>query len=145
MRKIFMVMIIFLLFTSPVMASYWDANPPVCENSSDQILLAMSTKFARGITNIITGWMEFPRSIYVTSRDEGIGSGIVVGLFKGIYMTVLRTGAGALETALFMMPTPGYYEAFMDRPLVWSDYDQDEGFLIYKKGCEYGRYAPYFD
>ncbi len=106
-----------------------------CQNwkelSTDDVMLGMGTKFVRGIVNTATGVLEIPRSIYVTSRDQGIGQGIFVGPFQGILTGTLRTLAGVAEVATFVVPAPRCYGPYLDRPLVWSDVNQQEGFLIF--------------
>jgi len=96
----------------------------------------MATKFARGVTNVATGWMELPRSVYVSGRDKGALQGMTIGLLQGVGMTVVRTVAGAFEVISFLVPSPGFYDPLLERPLVWSEPNQPEGFLIYKSTCE---------
>ncbi|MBU0650809.1 exosortase system-associated protein, TIGR04073 family, partial [bacterium] len=45
-------------------------------------------KLVRGVSNILTGWLEIPMSIYETSVDENPFVGITVGLAKGVGMTI---------------------------------------------------------
>jgi putative exosortase-associated protein (TIGR04073 family) len=101
--------------------------------TSDDITLAMGIKLARGVTNTATGWMEFPRAFYVTARDDGIGKSLVAGPFQGLFLTALRTLTGIFEVGTFLIPAPGCYDPFLDRPLVWSDVHQQEGVLIFNK------------
>ena len=46
------------------------------ENSSPQeVVDGMMNKAGRGMANMTTGWMELPKQIYETSRDEGAAKG----------------------------------------------------------------------
>ena len=45
----------------------------------------------RGVIEMITGFIEFPGSIYAESRDDGLASGLTIGFAKGIGMIQLRT------------------------------------------------------
>lgn len=99
---------------------------------TDNIMLGMGTKLVRGVANAATGWAEIPRSIYVTSRDEGLAQGLFVGPFQGILSGAYRTVVGVVEAATFFVPAPDCYGPYLDRPLVWSDIGQEEGFLLYQ-------------
>jgi putative exosortase-associated protein (TIGR04073 family) len=43
-----------------------------------------------------------------------------VGPLKGIGMTVVRTVAGAGETATFYLAYPGFYDPYFDPAYVWQ-------------------------
>jgi putative exosortase-associated protein (TIGR04073 family) len=90
------------------------------ENATPQeVADGMGTKFTRGIANVITGWWEFPKQIYLTTKDDGWAKGTTVGPFKGVVMTLTRTAAGAAELVTFFVPYPGFYEPYFDPPYVW--------------------------
>lgn len=91
------------------------------ENSSPQeVVDAMSTKVVRGVANAATGWVEFPKQIYITFRDDGIAKGLFVGPLKGVGMTLVRTVTGVLETVTFFVPYPGFYDPYFDPSFVWQ-------------------------
>ena len=91
------------------------------ENSSPQeIAGGMGTKAARGIANVATGWLEFPKQIYMTSKEEGTAKGIFVGPLKGVGMTIIRTVTGAAEFATFFIAFPGFYAPYFDPAFVWQ-------------------------
>lgn len=90
------------------------------ENAGPQeVVDAMATKVARGVANTTTGWLEFPKQIYTTSRDDGIAKGIFIGPMKGLGMTLVRTASGLLETLTFFVPYPGFYDPYFDPAYVW--------------------------
>ena len=91
------------------------------ENSSPQeIVNGMGNKAGRGIANVATGWLEFPKQIYVTSKEDGAASGIFIGPLKGIGMTVVRTFSGFAEFATFFVAYPRFYSPYFDPAYVWQ-------------------------
>src|SRR5665647_2128983 len=44
--------------------------------SPQEIVDGMANKIARGVTNIATGWLELPKQIYTTCKEEGIARGL---------------------------------------------------------------------
>lgn len=80
---------------------------------------AMSTKAVRGLANITTGWLEFPKQIYLTYKEDGVGKALFVGPLKGLGMTLVRTVSGVGETATFFLPFPGFFDPYFDPPYVW--------------------------
>lgn len=98
-----------------------EADSRTIDHSSPQELVdAMANKLVRGIANIGTGWVEFPKQIYLTFREEGVAKAITVGPIKGVGMTVVRTAAGVGETATFFLAYPGFYDPYFDPSYVWQ-------------------------
>lgn len=88
--------------------------------SAQEVVDGFSTKLVRGVANVATGWLEFPKQIYLTTKHDGAVKGMAVGPVKGIGMTVARTVTGALEIATFLLPYPGFYDPFFDPAYVWE-------------------------
>lgn len=88
--------------------------------SPQQVVDGMANKLVRGVANIATGWLEIPKQIYITWREEGAAKGLTVGPVKGIGMTLVRTGAGVGEALTFPVAYPGFYDPFFDPPYVWQ-------------------------
>lgn len=88
--------------------------------SAQEVVDGMANKFARGVANAATGWLEFPKQIYITWQEEGPAKGLTVGPLKGVGMTVARTVAGAGEAATFFISWPGFFEPYMDPAYVWE-------------------------
>lgn len=88
--------------------------------SPQETVDAIATKATRGVANVATGWLEFPKQIYVTFKEDGPAKGIFVGPLKGMGMAVIRTVVGALEIATFPVPYPGYYEPYFEPAYVWQ-------------------------
>lgn len=91
------------------------------DNSSPQdIVDGMAAKGVRGAANLVTGWMEIPKQIYVTGEEGGWLRGAVIGPFKGIGMTVIRTVSGAGELLTFFVAYPGFYDPWFEPRFVWQ-------------------------
>jgi len=91
------------------------------ENSSPQeIVGGMGSKMARGVANTATGWLEFPKQIYLTCNEDGAARGIFVGPLKGLGMTFVRTVSGAAEFLTFFSAYPGFYAPYFDPAFVWQ-------------------------
>jgi len=88
--------------------------------SAQEVVDGMANKFARGVANAATGWLEFPKQIYVTWQEQGPAKGLTVGPLKGVGMTVARTVAGAGEAATFFIAWPGFFEPYLDPAYVWQ-------------------------
>jgi putative exosortase-associated protein (TIGR04073 family) len=81
-----------------------------------------SYKLLRGLTNIVTSPAEIPKQITVTTRDRGAAIGPVLGLFKGLGMTLMRAGFGILETVTFPLPNDieGSFAPILKPEYVWD-------------------------
>lgn len=90
------------------------------ESSPQQVVDGMSNKIARGVANLATGWLEFPKQIYITSKEEGLAKGLTVGPLKGVGMTLVRTAAGAAEALTFFVAYPGFFDPLFDPSYVWQ-------------------------
>ena len=75
----------------------------------------------------MTSPAEIPKQIVVTTQKQGaIGS--VVGLFKGVTMTIIRAGFGVWETAFFLFPNSleGDFSPILKPEYVWDTPDPTE-------------------
>lgn len=88
--------------------------------SAQEVVSGMANKIARGTANIATGWLEFPKQIYLTSKEDGVAQGLLVGPLKGIGMTLVRTVSGVGETLTFFVPYPGFFDPYFDPSYVWQ-------------------------
>lgn len=82
-------------------------------------------KLGNGIANIVTGFVEIPKTMIVTSNSDGMAYGMTNGFFVGIVHAVGRTLSGAFDVATFVVPT---------RPLVradyiWNDFDKETTYV----------------
>lgn len=85
-----------------------------------EIVDGMANKLARGVTNVATGWLEFPKQIRMTYQDEGLAKAMTVGPLKGMGMTLVRTFSGAGEALTFFVAYPGFFDPFFDPAYVWE-------------------------
>ncbi|WP_246525100.1 exosortase system-associated protein, TIGR04073 family [Geomobilimonas luticola] len=90
-------------------------------SSPQQVVGSMSGKMVRGITNVATGWLEFPMQIYLTFKNEGVTKGLTVGPLKGLGMTLVRTVTGAAETTTFFLAYPGFYDPYFEPEFAWEE------------------------
>lgn len=77
------------------------------------------TKLGRGIANTLTGWVELPKNVYSTSKEENPFTGATLGLAKGVGMTLVRMGAGIFEVVTFPFPIPENYKAILEPEYVF--------------------------
>lgn len=80
----------------------------------------MGKKLCRGLANIFTGWMEIPKNIQATAKEENFLSGITLGLAKGGAMTFVRTGFGIYETVTFPIPLPDGYNPLLEPEFIFN-------------------------
>lgn len=82
-------------------------------------------KLGRGIVNVLTGWVEIPKTIAKEWRRTDPFTGTVIGFFKGLGWGVARTLAGFYEVLSFPFPVPRNYEPVMQPeyilPTVWGE------------------------
>ena len=113
-----MVAVAFCL-AGPMTASAYDE---VTRERSD--VAQMTRKLGRGLTNILTGWVEVPKTIATKWRETDPVTGFVLGTVQGVGWGFTRTVCGAYETLTFPFPAPGGYEPLMDPefilPTVWG-------------------------
>ncbi len=100
--------------------AYAGTYQTIDDSSPQEVVNGMANKTVRGITNIATGWLEFPKQIYLTFRDDGAVKGIFVGPFKGLGMTLVRTFAGAGEVLTFYSAYPGFYDPLIEPEYAWQ-------------------------
>lgn len=97
-----------------------DAYKTIESAAPQEIVDGMAAKGVRGAANIVTGWLEIPKQIYVTGKETTWLRGAVIGPFKGIGMTFVRTLAGVGELTTFFVAYPGFYEPWFEPSYVWQ-------------------------
>jgi len=73
----------------------------------------MGKKIYRGVVNTLTGWVELPKNMYMTSVDDNPLSSIGIGVVNGIKWMIVRTAVGVYETLTFPIPVPKGYAPIM--------------------------------
>ena len=66
-------------------------------------------KAGRGVTNILTCWIEIPKGFSQGRQEDNPFTGIGMGLVKGFELAFIRLGLGAYETVTFPIPYPKHY------------------------------------
>ena len=117
MRRLALLLPLVLLFGLTQTAFAYEDQQP------DMIMEKMVFKLTRGVTNMATCFLELPKQTDLTVREHG-GVGLVIGSLKGIGMTAYRGFIGAVETAFFLVPQPGYYDPMIDPEFVWQEWDE---------------------
>ena len=79
------------------------------------------TKLGRGAVNFATGWVEIPKRISETSRDQGAAAGWTWGLLRGLGYGFVRTAAGLYEAFTFPFPAPPDYAPVIQPEYVFSE------------------------
>ncbi len=119
-QTVLAMMAFFILVAAHGFTAFAQELRSVEDSSAQEVVGAMGDKAARGVANVATGWLEFPKQIYVTFQEDGAVQGIFLGPLKGIGMTIARTLAGVGEMATFFVPYPGFYDPFITPPYVWQ-------------------------
>ena len=59
----------------------------------------MANKFGRGATNILTGWVEIPKTFMITTKanSNNFVLGIVAAVFQGGAKAIARTLSGICD------------------------------------------------
>jgi putative exosortase-associated protein (TIGR04073 family) len=78
-------------------------------------------KMGRGLTNVLTGWIEVPKQIHVGSQEQNPVTGVGRGLFRGTSLTLLRTGIGLFEAVTFPVAYPSGFGSPYE-PMELHDY-----------------------
>ncbi len=63
-------------------------------------------KAGRGVTNVLTSWIELPKNLHQGTQEENPLLGVGWGLLKGGGLTMTRLAVGAYETVTFFVPYP---------------------------------------
>ena len=84
-------------------------------------------KMGRGLTNVLTGWIELPKQLHAGSQEQNPVTGVGRGLFRGASLGLLRSGVGIFEAVTFPIPYPkGFaspYESLEMEDYAWEGED----------------------
>lgn len=81
----------------------------------------MMHKLGRGITNVLTCWVEVPRNIANEWEQTDPATGLVMGTVKGIGWGFTRLATGVYDAVTFPFPIPQGYEAMLEPEFVVTD------------------------
>ena len=82
-----------------------------------------TSKLGRGLMEMMTGFLEFPGNIYAETHDDGLASGLTIGLAKGIGMIPVRELVGVYEFVTAPIEVPDDYQPVLDPPLPWQYFE----------------------
>lgn len=119
-KRLFSATLICLALVLPGRMAWAGAYDTVENSSPQKVVDGMATKAVRGMANMATGWLEFPKQIYLKYGEDGAVKGILVGPLKGFGMTLVRTASGVGELATFFIPWPGFYDPYFEPAFVWE-------------------------
>ena len=102
------------------LAARADSYKSLDNSTPQEVVDAMAAKGVRGAANTVTGWLELPKQIYITTKQDGWARGAVIGPVKGIGMTVVRTLVGVGELATFFLAYPDFYSPWLQPAYVWQ-------------------------
>lgn len=107
-----MLLVLALLFCTPYLAMAHGYPGKIGE------------KLGVGIANVVTGPMEIPKTMMITSRTNGPGYGMTAGFMTGIVHMLGRTLSGALDLATFMIPT----RPIVRPDLIWKNFNTETSY-----------------
>ncbi len=78
-------------------------------------------KLGAGLANIATGFVEIPKTIYVSGKENGAFYGATAGFMTGMVHMLGRTMFGAIDLVTFMIPT----QSLIRPEYVWQDFSKE--------------------
>ena len=81
----------------------------------------MLHKLGRGVTNVLTCWVEIPRNISIEGEKTDPATGLVMGTVKGFGWGFARLASGVFETFTFLFPVPEGYAPMIEPEFVVTD------------------------
>ena len=114
-RFAFLVALTFILTSGMALAG---ANEVYRQQSS---MGKMLHKLGRGITNVITCWVEVPRYIAMEWEKTDPVTGLFMGTVKGTGWGFARFATGVYETFTFPFPVPEGFEPMIEPEFVVTD------------------------
>jgi putative exosortase-associated protein (TIGR04073 family) len=77
-------------------------------------------KFGRGLAGMTCGFLELPGNIVQTTRKQGFGYGLTIGVAKGLGMIVARELVGVYEFVSAPFPAPPGYRPILSPEFPWD-------------------------
>lgn len=81
-------------------------------------------KLGNGIANVVTGVVEIPKTMIVTSHAKGPAYGMTAGFMTGIVHMLGRTLCGAADLATFMIPT----KPLVNPDFIWNNFNKETSY-----------------
>jgi putative exosortase-associated protein (TIGR04073 family) len=77
-------------------------------------------KFGRGLAGMTCGFLELPGNVVQTTRKQGFGYGLTIGVAKGLGMIVARELVGVYEFVSAPFPAPPGYKPILSPEYPWD-------------------------
>ncbi|GAB4357102.1 MAG: hypothetical protein Kow0060_10250 [Methylohalobius crimeensis] len=81
-------------------------------------------KLGMGAANIVTSWLEVPKTMINTYNQTNFIFGITGGFAKGLLNTGGRAITGTIDVLTFYVPT----KPVPQPPMVWDNFDADTSY-----------------
>ncbi len=88
----------------------------------------MGVKLATGVANVVTGVVEIPKNMMITSGTKGTVYGVTAGFFVGIVHTLGRTLSGAVDIVTFIVPTT----SIVKPTYIWDDFNCETTYTTWR-------------
>ena len=86
---------------------------------SDDYSTIAADKFLGGMTNLLTGAFEVPKSVINANNEYGFPFAITAGVLEGLVNLLGRTMVGVVEVITFPIPT----KPIPQPAVIWNDFD----------------------
>ena len=113
-KKLILAAVILVVSQINLAWAYDDYSP--AEMSRTNPMAASGRKLGRGVSNMLTGWVELPRGVETVGRESGFMASLTWGVLQGAGTALARTAAGAAEIATFPIRTNN------DEPIIEPEY-----------------------
>jgi putative exosortase-associated protein (TIGR04073 family) len=80
-------------------------------------------KFGRGLAAMTTGFLELPGNIVKTTKKQGIGYGLTLGVAEGCGRIVARELVGVYEFLTAPFPAPPGYKPILSPEFPWGYFE----------------------
>lgn len=81
----------------------------------------MMHKLGRGVTNVLTCWVEVPRHIAIEWERTDPVTGFILGTVKGTGWGFTRLATGVYDTVTFVFPVPPGYVSLLEPEFIITD------------------------
>ncbi|MCL5269758.1 MAG: exosortase system-associated protein, TIGR04073 family [bacterium] len=101
------------------MGTAFAGSDPLYREQSDAA--KMMHKLGRGVTNVLTCWVEVPRNIAIEWERTDPVTGFIMGTVQGVGWGFARFATGVYDTVTFPFPVPPGYVSMLDPEFVITD------------------------
>ncbi|NOT84825.1 MAG: exosortase system-associated protein, TIGR04073 family [Methylococcaceae bacterium] len=120
LMKPLLMIALFILF-NPCIVLAGNQQQGQGQNQQSSHVSRVGEKLGVGIANVVTGVVEIPKTIMVSTKKNGIAYGATAGLITGIMQMIGRTMTGTLDLVTFMIPT----KSLVHPEYVWNNFNQE--------------------